>query len=134
MTALTRMATRSVIPLQDSEVGAGERRVVAELTDRPGPEDGARLEHGYAVGYVGDEVEVLLDEQDRRAAGRDLPDRRVDGLDHDRREPERRLVDQESPRFAHQPARERELTPLAAGQCPRPLSPALGEGRKEAVG
>ena len=59
---------------------------------------------------------VLLDEQDRRALLVDLGDDREDLGDEHRREPHRRLVEQQHPRLGHQGAPDRQHLLLAAGQ------------------
>ena len=57
---------------------------------------------------------VLLDEQDRDAFGAQLLERVEDDVDHDRREPERRLVEEKQPRAREQCTGDRELLLLAA--------------------
>ncbi len=52
-------------------------------------------------------------------------------IDHDRREPERQLVDDENLRIGHQPARDRHHLLLAARQRAGLLALALGEARKQ---
>ena len=91
----------------------------------------ARLEHVATVGDVERHQGVLLDEQDRRALLVDLDDDLEDLLDEDRREPHRRLVEQEQVRLRHQRPPDRAHLLLAAGHRPRLLRLALGETREE---
>src|SRR5205823_5698906 len=62
---------------------------------------------------------ALLDEQDRHAALADLAERLEQALDDGRREPERRLVEQEHVRACDERACDRELLLLAAGEGAR---------------
>ena len=59
--------------------------------------------------------------------------RRSQVLDHDRRKPERQLVDQQQLRPADQRAAERQHLPLAAGKQPADAAAQLGELREELV-
>ncbi len=77
------------------------------------------------------ELGVLLDQQDRDAFARDLQHRFEDLLHHQRREPHRRLVEQQQLRLRHQRARHREHLLLAAGQRAGGLPAALLEAGKE---
>jgi len=76
----------------------------------------ARLEHVRAIGEAQRKRGVLLDEQHRGPAVADAGDHRADRLDHDRREPERRLVEQNQRRPRHQRAADGEHLLLATGQ------------------
>ena len=79
-------------------------------------DDVAGLEDVAAVGGVERHQRVLLDEQDRRALRVDLADDLEDLLDEDRREPHRRLVEQQQLRPRHERAPDREHLLLAAGE------------------
>ena len=57
----------------------------------------------------------------------------ADARDHLRREPERRLVEQQQARARHEGAADREHLLLAARQQARPLTRALGEHREQLV-
>src|SRR5215469_5103641 len=59
-----------------------------------------------------------------------LADDVVEARDHERREPERRLVEQQEAGPLHQRASQRELLLLAAAQSPGSLPPPLGEDWK----
>ena len=63
-------------------------------------------------------LHVLLDQQDRRAVVADLGDRREHLVDEQRRQAQRRLVEQEEPRLGDQRPSDRELLLLAAGERP----------------
>ena len=91
-------------------------------TMRPG------LEHVAAVRGVERHQRVLLDEQDRRALLVDLLDDVEDPLDEDRREPERRLVEQQQLRARHQRAADRAHLLLAARHRPGLLRRAARAG------
>ena len=90
-------------------------------------------EHVAAVGGRDGSLCALLDEQHGEAA---LPDRRErfeDDVDDRRREPERRLVEQQDVRLRDERARDRKLLLLAAGQRAG-LPPAeLPDDREELV-
>ena len=90
----------------------------------------ARLEHVRAIGEAQRERGVLLDEQHRRSAFADARDHRADRLDHDRRESERRLVEQDERRARHQRAANGEHLLLAAGQRPGELLAPLLQNRE----
>ena len=80
---------------------------------------GSEREHG-----------VLLDDHDRRAGLVHQP-QRVEDLAHGRRrEPERRLVEQEQPRLRHHRASERQHLLLAARKSPCALRTPLVEQRE----
>jgi hypothetical protein len=74
---------------------------------------------------------VLLHEQDRGAVGVDLPDRVEHGPQHLRREPHRRLVEQQQPGLEHQRAGELDQPLLAARQAARLLPRPAGDLREQ---
>ena len=73
-----------------------------------------------AVGELDCARGVLLDEQDRHALLAQLLERVEDDVDHDRREPERRLVEEQQPR------RESSARAIASCCCSPPESVARG--------
>jgi hypothetical protein len=75
---------------------------------------------------------VLLDEQDRRAAGVHLPDRVEHGTQDLRRQAHRRLVEQQQPGLEHQRAGELDEPLLPARQAAR-LLPCPGGDLREQV-
>src|SRR5919197_294575 len=91
--------------------------------------DLARLEDVAAVRDVERHQGVLLDEQDRRALRDDL----ADPLDEDRREPHRRLIEQQQLRARHQRPADRHHLLLAARERSGLLCLALGEAREQLV-
>ena len=104
---------------------------------RPGPPVDLAVDQD--VGAVGDlerAVDVLLDEQDRRPLVAQAGEELEDLVDDDRRQPERRLVEQEQPRARHQRPADREHLLLAAGErarrLPQPLAAGPGTGRARA--
>ena len=74
---------------------------------------------------------VLLHEQDRRALGVDVGDDLEDLLDEDRREAERRLVEEEQLRAGHERATDGEHLLLAARQGAALLCRPLAKPREE---
>ena len=67
-----------------------------------------------AVGERDRALRTLLDEQHREAAVADRGERLEDDVDDARREPERRLVEQQDVRLGDERPRDRELLLLAA--------------------
>ena len=79
---------------------------------------------GENIGAAGDFEalhHVLLDEQNGDAVGVDARDQRKQFLDQQRRQPERRLIENEQPRLGHQAAADGEHLLFAAGQRPGAL-------------
>ena len=76
-------------------------------------------------------ADVLLDEEDRQAFGVDLAQLAKDVLHDDRRQPHRRLVEQQQAGPCEQRATDREHLLLAAGEVAGQPVDALGEPRKE---
>src|SRR5581483_5917233 len=90
-------------------------------------------EHVRAVCERDRSLRALLDEEDADAALADLLERAEDDVDQLRREPERRLVEQEDARAGRERARDRELLLLAAGERPRLAVAELSDDREELV-
>ena len=101
-------------------------RLAAELGG-----DRAALHHQNAVGQEAQELEVLLHQQDGQAALRAQPQERLLDLVDDRGlDALGRLVEEQEPGIAHQPARQRQQLLLAARQR-APLAAEQGlEARK----
>src|SRR5262249_9175978 len=78
------------------EIGAQQRGGRVLQHDAPG------LDHVASVGDLQRHPRVLLDEQDRRALAVDVLHDAEDRLHQDRREPHRRLVEQQQARPRHQ--------------------------------
>src|SRR5207247_8502372 len=89
-------------PSDLAEVRATDVRVGSQPVGRVGIDHPTRLEDVAALGDVQRLEGVLLDEQDRRPLRVDLLDDREDLLDEDRRQPERRLVEEEQAGPAHE--------------------------------
>jgi hypothetical protein len=79
------------------------------------------------------QARVLLDQQHRGAARRQLGEELDDLLRHERRESQRRLVAEQQARAAHQCATDRDHLLLAAGQRSRRLAGARAQDGKELV-
>src|SRR4051794_14174523 len=107
--------------------------VVAEVRRRVVERHMPGLEHVAALRHVERVVRVLLDEHDRRALLVDLADHVVDAVDDDRRQAERRLVEEQQLRLGHQGAADREHLLLAAGHRAALLTLALLEAREQRV-
>src|SRR5207253_4102413 len=73
----------------------------------------------------------LLDQQDRRSDFTDLGERLEDSVDGERRQPQRRLVQEQDVRAGHERPADRELLLLAAGERPGRPSPELAQNREE---
>src|SRR5574341_223972 len=96
-------------------------------------EDHAPGAHDVDARGDGERVtDVLLDEQHREALpANDALDRLQDALDEERREPERRLVEQEQAGPHHEGHPETDHALLAPGERAGELLPSLGEDRQE---
>ena len=75
--------------------------------------------------------DVLLDQQDRNAVGIDAPNQREQFLDQQRRQAERRLVENHQLGFGHQAAADGEHLLLAARQRAGALRTALAQARED---
>src|SRR6266545_148924 len=116
----------------DAQVELLDVLVRQEAVARPVVHDAAVLHHVAVVGDLERGAHVLLDQQDRESELRSQAlDELHQGLDDDRREPERQLVDQEDEGTAQQRGADGEHLALAAGEIPGELTSALGEHREE---
>src|SRR5919108_1250716 len=91
-----------------------ERGVISQARGRSAELDGSLLQHVDAVGERQRELGVLLGEQDGETVRLEPRDLVAQVIDHDRRQPLRRLVEQQELRVAHQRARDGEHLLLAA--------------------
>src|SRR5437879_13782540 len=94
-TVVTRMLRKlpTASPLEGPQVGLDDGPVPGKLFERARSNDLPHLHHVDNVGEVLDVGEVLLDEEQRGAGRLELGDAPVDGIDNDRGETERGLVD-----------------------------------------
>src|SRR6185312_1844914 len=90
-----------------AEIGVLHRFARGEFRRRPAQGDAARLQHIAAIGDAERGARVLLDQKDRVAGGAQRHNLRHDPLHHQRREAERRLVEQHETRPRHHGARDR---------------------------
>src|SRR3954454_23548672 len=90
---------------------------------------GVHAEH--AVDAAVDQAEVLLGDDHGAVADVDIAERLDDGAGDDRRQPERRLVDQEDARVTHERAAQRHHPALAARQRADRLVEQLRERRED---
>src|SRR5579884_2960972 len=104
--------------------------VGGEVRGGTGVDDAPAVEHVGAVGEAQREQRVLLDEHDGDPRLLELGQDPIDVLDDERREPLRRLVDQEQPRVGDQRAADREHLLLAAREAPRAARAQLAELRQ----
>ena len=95
--------------------------------------DAALLEAIEARGRVERAVDVLLDDDERRALAADGAEPRIDVADDDRRQAERQLVAQQEARVRHQRAADRRHLLLPARERRGRHGAALGQHGKELV-
>ena len=91
------------------------------------------FQHVAAVGQLQRLIGVLLDEEDSHSLLAQLFDGIEDLLNDNRRQAERRLIQQQQARLAHQRAPDSQHLLLAAGHGARPLNPALMQARKQLI-
>src|SRR5258708_13514623 len=117
--------------LARAEVGAADFFVAHQLAAGAFEAHGTLLEHVGSVGDLQRAVGELLDQQHGRLArGLELLDEAEDLVDDHRRQPHRRLVEEQQPGPREQRARDGEHLLLAAGERPRLLLVALLEARQ----
>ena len=107
-----------------AEVALDSGLVVEQVGGGPGEDHAAAREHDDALGELADDVQVLLDEQDRHRLGR-LGERDRDLVDDLRREALRGFVDEQQAVLVHERPGERDHLLLAA----REGAGALGAAR-----
>jgi len=90
--------------------------------------------HVAVVGGLERYLGVLLDQQDGEPLLVEREQRLEYRLDDLRREPHRRLVEQQQPRVRHQRAGYRQHLLFPARECPRKLTASFGQDREELVG
>jgi hypothetical protein len=98
---------------------------------RPLLDDDTRLQHVPPIRDFERLGRVLLDQEHRGALGVDLAHDAEDRLLQDRRQAQRRLVQQHHLRLRHERATHRQHLLLATGQRARDLCPPLLEAREE---
>ena len=116
--------------LSQAQIGAAQLVAGQQLGGRAGKSQRAVLQHVGAVGDLERLADVLLDEQHRQAVVAQAPDQREHLLDEDRRQAERRFVEDEQARLGHQAAADRQHLLLAAAHRAGPLALALGKARE----
>src|SRR5258708_17203647 len=119
------------------EIGRAHLAVGEELAAGAGERDLPGLHDIAAMGEAERVVRVLLDQEHRDLLLLvDLADHLEDLLDDERREAERRLVEQQEARAAHQRAADRQHLLLAARERAAALAPAplaAGKEREDAA-
>src|SRR5579871_2867766 len=103
---------------------------VAQIGSCAADDDPSRVENRDIVGDVEDELGILLNEDDRQAAGLEASNRCHDLGDDLWRQSLGRLVHQKNARIGDERPRDREHLLLAAGEVARDLLRALLEPRK----
>jgi hypothetical protein len=103
-------------------------------TSTPASDDLAEIEHDPLVGDAQGAPCVLLDQEHREARLAQSRGQPPDLGDDLRRQPERRLIQQQHPRAGHQGPGDDEHLPLAAGQGPRRPVPGRGQDGESLVG
>src|SRR5205814_1502310 len=102
-----------------------------QLIRGSGQDELAGLHHVRAAGAGQRETHVLLDEQDAETAAVDGGERFVDARHDAWRDSQRRLIEEQELRPAHQRASNREHLLLAARKRSRQLAAAFGENGKQ---
>src|SRR5262249_31772162 len=91
------------------------------------------LQHVGVIGDLEGLGGVLLDHQDRLTESTEALDDAEDLLEDERRQAERRLVEQDEPRLEEQRARHLQHLLLAAGEVAGPAAPRLAQHGKRLV-
>ena len=117
-----------------SKIGSLDARVAQQLGRRAVEGDGSVLEHVAVMGHAQHLARVLLGNQDRRAGGMDRAHALEDRVEDLRREPKRRLVEEQQLRAATS-ARARAPASAARRRTdrPRPVPLRSFEDRKQLV-
>src|SRR5690349_3131315 len=115
----------------DAEVGRADGGVGGELGAGALEAELAGLDDDAALGDAEGLLEVLLDQQDGRAAAVELGDAGHELVDQDRGEAEAELVEHEESGLAHEGARDGAHLLLAAGEAACGLALAFLEAREE---
>src|SRR6266540_3995279 len=115
-----------------AQVRRHERRAVGELGRRSFEHDPALDHHRRPAADLERHDRVLLDEEQRRP-GCDLGEGGEERPCDLRRQPERRLVEQQQPRPGHERTADRDHLLLAPRERPADPSPDRSEGREEVV-
>src|SRR6266545_5953313 len=126
-----RLLWHGVDPGGAAQVEIDDLRVVQERRAGSLEPVASEIEDVTAARHRQRATRVLLDHQDRHAGRVDLANLLEDRLHRKGRQAGRGLVEQEQIRLGDERTRHREHLPLAAGQRPRPLAPALPEAREE---
>src|SRR5262249_57241070 len=111
----------------DGEVGAAGGVVLEEAAHGPLPANLPLFDDVGAIGQPRRELEILLREQNGQALPFQRGDLLAESLHDHRRQPLRRLVEQENTRIAHQRARHREHLLLPTGEAPTAPARHLAE-------
>src|SRR5688572_17244179 len=128
--ATARLDRMRMGPPSFSKIGFADFSIVQQHRGFAGKRDEPALQHVAAMARLEREARVLLDQEHRHALGGDRANHLEDLLDHERREPHARLVEQEQLRTAHHRARDREHLLLAARERPgRLLAPFPKPGK-----
>src|SRR5438132_4749764 len=117
--------------LSHAEVAVLDLRARAEPGRGAAPDDLALLEDVVSVGDPRQRGDVLVDQEDGLPARLQVPEAPPDFRPDERREPFRRLVEDEQARVRHEGAPDREHLLLAARERPAEDALAIGELRKK---
>src|SRR4051812_394581 len=120
-----------VDPAGAAEIEVDHLRVVQEVRAAALEAIAPEVEHVAAVRHRERAACVLLDHEDRHAPLVDLADLVEDRVHEERRQPRRRLVEQEQVGLGDERARHRQHLPLAARQRSRTLPAPLAQARKQ---
>src|SRR5580700_1669152 len=127
-----RAVGTAFVPARLAEIGFLDLAPAAQFGGGAFEDDASRFQHIAVIGDGERHARVLLDQQNRDAKllsyARYAP-RQV--LDHDRRQAERQLIDEQQFGLADDGAAEREHLTFAAGEEAGEPRPQLGERREE---
>src|SRR5262245_55617351 len=140
MTATMRAIVMRRSFLAASTPAASDAEIVVQLVHAGGElgvgnhvHDAAVLHHVVAIGNGRGEAKVLLDEEHGEPLALEPPQGDPDLLDDDRRQPFRRLVEQQEPRAGAEDPADRQHLLLAARQGCSSGAETLAEVREELV-
>ncbi len=117
--------------LSHLQIAPYQSRIRRKGSRCPRPHHLSLLDDGMAVGELRQRADMLVDDEDRLALGLEPREAFPDLGAHQRREPLRRLVEDEQLRIGHQRAADRQHLLLAAGELIAHVALALGKLRKE---
>ena len=114
-----------------AKIGFGDRSILRQGLRVALADDAAERQQIGAIGHLERPPRVLLHHQDAHAVPDDPRERREQFARNERRQPERRLVEQQQRGSGHQGAADRHHLLLAPAHGAHRLTATLGEARKQ---